>query len=375
MTLLVRRAARRLRRSPGFAALCILTLAVAIGADTAVFSLFDSVLLRPLPYPNADRLLFVGTTVPGLDLPEVGVSDGVYALYRDHQHTLKDIALARTIFVNLAGTEAPRRVPSATATASLFPVLGVQPRLGRNFLRDDEKLGGPAVAILGDRLWHELGSDPQVVGHVLKIDGVPTQVIGVMPPGFAFPDLDTELWLPRRLDVERQSLAYLNDDAIALLAPGSTPQSVATDLGNLVHRLDRFYAARAAKILVNAGIAPIVKTLRDHQVGDLRAVLWLLLGAVGCILAIACANVANLLIVRGEGRQRELAIHSALGAPRRALLGSVLWESLLIGVAAGIAGIAVAWGGLHLLAALRPPALARLAPVFLDAARSLSPPS
>ena len=374
----LRQAARGLRRAPGFTALCVLTLAVGIGADTAVWSLLDAVLLRPLPYPRADRLLWLGHTVPGLDLPEVGMSDGTYVLYRDHRKTLSGLALYRAGFVNLAGTagssadaEPPRRVPSATATASLFSVLGVQPRLGHGFTLADERPGGPAVVLLGDGLWRELGGDRQMIGRTLRIDGVATQVIGVLPPGFAFPEIDTALWLPRRLDPARTSLALLNDDAVARLAPGATREAAAADLGRLAHDLERWWPGRTARVLVKGGIQPLLRPLRDQQVGAVGAVLWLLLGAVGCILAIACANVANLLLVRGEGRRRELAVHAALGAPRRALLGGVLAESLLLGLAAGAVGVLLAGAGLQLLAALRPPSLAHLAPAELNG-RSLA---
>ncbi|HEY8020565.1 MAG TPA: ADOP family duplicated permease [Thermoanaerobaculia bacterium] len=369
MLTLLSRAARGLRRSPGFTALCVLTLAVGIGADTAVWSVLDAVLLRPLPYPRSERLMWIGHTVPGLGLSLVGLSDGTYALYRAHQRSFSDLALYRAGPVNLAGEHGPVRVPAATATASLFHVLGVGPRLGRSFDAAEDRPGGRAVALVGDRLARQLGGGARprpVVGRLLRIDGVPTEVIGVMPAGFAFPDLDTELWLPRRVDPERTNLAELNDDAVGRLSPGATRRSATADLERTARALERWVPGRVAKILVGAHIEPVVMPLRDQQVGDVGQLLWILFGAVGCILAIACANVANLLLVRGEGRQRELAIHAALGAPRRLLLGGVLAESLLIGLAAGAAGVALAWGGLRLLAALRPPALSRLTPASLD---------
>ncbi len=368
--MLIRRAARSLRRTPAFTALAVLTLAVGIGAVTSVFSVVDAVLLRPLPYAQADRLVWIGTTVPGLTLPEVGVSDGLFTVYRDHQRALAELALYRSGPVNLvvAGSagEAPRRVPAATATASLFPLLGVRPRLGRAFERTDELPGGPPIALLSDPLWRQLGADRGILGRLLKIDGVATQVVGVMPAGFAFPDLDTALWLPRRLEPLKTSLAALNDDAIGRLAPGATRRSVEADLRRLASGLASYLPGGTAALLVKGRIAPIVRSFRDQQVGDVGAVLWTLLGAVFCILAIACANVASLFLVRGEGRERERAIQAALGAPRRALLGGVLAESLLVAAAAGAGGVALAWGGLRLLAALRPPALVGLTPAALD---------
>jgi putative ABC transport system permease protein len=364
---LIPRAARALRRAPGFTALCVLTLAVGIGADAAVFGVLDAVLLKPLPYPRAERLVWIGHAVPGLGLvPSVGTSDGLYALYRDHQRTFDDVALYRAGPVNLAGENGPRRLPAVTATASLFRVLGVAPRLGRSFSPAEERPGGPAVALASDRLARELGGGRRAIGRVLRVDGVPTEIVGILPTGFAFPDLDTALWLPRRVDPVRNSLAALNDDALARLAPGATLRSAQADLARLAGELDRWVPGGVAKILARGHITPLVVPLRDQQVGNAGPVLWILFGAVGCILAIACANVAGLLLVRGEGRQRELAVHAALGAPRRALLGGVLAESLLVGLAAGALGIPLAWGGLRLLAALRPPALARLAPASLD---------
>jgi putative ABC transport system permease protein len=369
---LLKRALRSLRRTPGFTGLAVLTLAVGIGATTAVFSLLDAVLLRPLPFPRAERLVWIGHTVPGLNLPEVGVSDGTYLLYREHRRALSDIGLLRVGSVNLvtapAGlAEPPRRVPSALVTASLFDVLGVGPRLGRSFTPAEEQLGGPAVVLIGDALFRELGGNRKVLGRKLKIDGVESEVIGVLPPDFAFPFPETALWLPRRLDPARTSLAALNDDGVGRLAPGATRQAAAADLSRLARGLDRYLPGATASLLVRTGFAPIVKPLRDRQVGDLGAVLWMLLLAVGCILAIACANVANLLVVRGEARARERAIHAALGAPRRLLLSGVLAESLLLGLAAGAAGILLAGAGLRLLTAFRPPALHRFAPPAIDA--------
>ncbi len=361
MTLL-RRAARSLSRARAFTALAVLTLAVGIGADAAVFGVLDSVLLKALPYPRPERLMWVGHAVPGLGLvPSVGISDGLFALYRDHGRSFSEIALYRAGPVNLALESGPRRLPAATATASLFRVLGVAPEVGRIFSPAEERPGGPAVALASDALAHELGGPRSVLGRVLHVDGVPTEIVGVLPPGFAFPEIDTDLWLPRRVDPLRNHLAALNDDAVGRLRPGATESSARADLARLDGELDRWIPGAVAKLLVRGRLAPVVMPLRDQQVGSAAAVLWMLFGAATAILAIACANVAGLLLVRGEGRQRELAVHAALGAPRGALLGGVLAESLLVGLAAGALGVPLAAGGLRLLAALRPPALARFA--------------
>jgi predicted permease len=364
---LISRAAQGLRLAPGFTALCVLTLGVAIGADTAVFSLVDAVLLRPLPYPRADRLVGLWHTLPALGLKQVGQSDATYLLYRAHRHALAEMAIYRAGLVNLTGGDAPERVPSARVTSTLFTVLGVAPVLGRGFAAAEERPGAPPVAVLSDRLWRRrLGGDRRALGRTVRIDGMSVQVIGVMPAGFAFPDLDTALWLPLAIDPAKAAAGALNYDGVGRLAPGVTPAAAAAELNAMARRLDRWLPGTDAKIMVASGFAALVRPLRDDVVGEVGKALWLLFGAVGCILVIACANVANLLIVRGDGRRHELAVYTALGAPRRRLIGGVLAESLLLGLGAGIAGVLLAWGGLGLLASLRPAVLARLAPASID---------
>jgi putative ABC transport system permease protein len=364
---LIGRAAQGLRRAPGFTALCVLTLAVAIGADTAVFSIVDAVLLRPLPYPRAERLVGLWQTLPGLGLEQVGLSDATYLLYRGHRRALAEVGIYRRGLVNLTGGDVPERVPSAQATATLFAVLGVAPALGRAFDPAEERPGAPPVAVLSDALWRrKLGGDPRVLGRTVRIDGVTTQVIGVMPAGFAFPRLDTALWLPLAIDPAKLSTGTLSYDGVGRLAPGATPRMATAELNALARRLDRWLPGEDSKIMVASGFAALARPLRDDVVGEVGKALWVLFGAVACILVIACANVANLLIVRGEGRQKEMAIYTALGAPRGRLIGGVLAESLLIGCGAGVAGMLLAWGGLRLLAALRPAALALLPAPAID---------
>jgi putative ABC transport system permease protein len=361
------RAARGLWRARGFSALCVLTLAVGIGADTAVFSIVDAVLLRPLPYPAAERLVDLHHTIQGLGLPRAGLSDATYLLYKAQCRSLRDLALVRGNPVNVSGTEAPVRVPAAVVTPSLFKVLRVHPRLGRPFADAEGRPGGSPVVIVSDSLWRrQLGGDPAAVSRTLRIDGVVTQVVGVMPAGFAYPDLDTALWLPLRIDPAKTELGALDFHSVGRLAAGATIERAAADLNSVARALDRWLPGEDAQLLAKSGLTVVVQPLRDEQVGKIGQALWVLFGAVGCILAIACANVANLLIVRGEGRQREQAIQSALGSSRRRLIGAVLAESLLLGLAAGLAGLALTWGGVRLLAALRPAALARVSPASVD---------
>jgi putative ABC transport system permease protein len=367
---LIRRAVQGLRRVPGFTALCVLTLAVGIGAESAVFSVVDAVLLRSLPYPRADRLVGLWHELPGLPSIKgpLPISDALYLLYRDHAPAFSGVAIYRTAKFNLMFRDAPERVAGAGVTASLFKVLRVAPHLGHAFTAADERPGAPPVALVSDALWRRrMGADPRAVGSTLRIDGVATQVIGVMPAGFAFPHLDSALWVPQHIDPGKTNVGGFNFTGVARLAGGATPASAAAQLNRLVRGLDRWVPEPTSKLLVNARLAALIHPLRDDQVGGVGQALWLLFGAVGCILVIACANVANLLIVRGEARQRELSVYAALGAPRGQLLGGVLCESLLIGAAGGAGGMLLAWGGVRLLAALQPAALARLAPPSVDA--------
>jgi putative ABC transport system permease protein len=365
---LIRRAAQSLRQVPGFAALCVVTLAVGIGAVIAVYSLVDAVLLRPLPVPAGDRLVVLEQAVPRLELPEAELSPGLFLFYRAHQHAFTGMALFNDGGdVNLSTGAEPVRVPAAAVTSSLFTVLRVGARRGRVFAAAEDRPGTPPVAVLSDALWRrQLGADPGVVGRMVRIDGVATEVIGVMPPEFAFPDLKTALWRPLRIDPANAPLGQLDFGGVGRLAAGSTAASAAVELNRLAASLDRYLTDPTAKVLVAGGLTVRVLPLRHLMVGNAGPAIWLVFGAVGFILAIACANVANLLIVRGEGRQRQLAIYTALGAPRRLLIGAVLAESLLIALAAGVAGLALAWGSVRLIMALRPVALATLAPPVID---------
>ena len=366
---LIRRAVQGLRRVPSFTALCVLTLAVGIGAETAVFSVVDAVLLRALPYPRADRLVGLWHDLPGLPSIKgpLPISDALYLLYRDHAPVFSGVGIYNAAKFNLTFRDAPERVAGATASASVFKVLRVAPRLGHLFTAAEERTGGPPVALVSDALWHRrLGGDPRVLGTVLRIDGVATQVIGVMPAGFAFPEPDSALWLPQRIDPAKVSVGGFNFLGVARLADGASREGAAAELNRRLRELDRWVPEPTSKLLVNARLAAVLHPLRDDQVGRVGAALWMLFGAVGCILVIACANVANLLIVRGEARQRELSVYAALGAPRGQLLGGVLVESLLIGAGGGAGGMLLAWGGVRLLASLQPAALERLAPPSVD---------
>ena len=365
----LRHALRRLRGSPGFALLCVLTLAVGIGAVVTVFSVVNGVLLDPLPYPEADRLVSLSHTAPGLNLPHMPQSPATYLLYQRESHALASVGLYRNVQVNFAGGPSPERLAGASVTPSLLRLLGVPPAMGRGFTEQDGRPpDGARVALLSDRLWRRsFGADPHVLGRTVRIDGVPYDIVGVMRPGFDFPLSETELWIPLAIDPAKAPLGEFSQTGIGRLAPGASSEQAQTELNGLIKDLERrFPGDEAASILAHAGLAARVHPLQEDIVGDFGRVLWILLGAVGCVLLIACANVANLLIVRGEGRRREMAVYTALGAPRGSLVGAVLAESLLLGAAGGALGLLLAAGALRLLNLLGPTELPRLANVRLD---------
>jgi putative ABC transport system permease protein len=362
------RAFRSLSRRPAFAALCIAPLAVGIGASTAIFSLVEGIVLNPLPYRHAGRLVGIWHIAPALTKDEVYVSVPLYLLYASRGRDLEAIALYREGRVNLSGGAVPERVRAATVTASLFRTLEVRPALGRSLDATDEKPGAPRAVVLSDRLWHRrFGADPAVLGRPVRIDGQLRTVAGVMGPDFHFPHPETDLWLPRTLDPGQDSLGDLNDRGIARLRPGVAVAAAQADLNALLSPLDQAFPGEgAARVLARSGFACRLHPLREDVVGKTATTLWLLLGAVGFILLIACANVSSLLVVRGEARQRETAIRIALGAFRRHLVSSALGEGLLFGLAACAVGLLLAWLGTRSLVRLAPANLPRLDEVAID---------
>lgn len=364
----LRSAFRRLVRVPGFTALCVITLAVGIGATTAIFSVVHGVLLSPLPYPDAQALVGLWHRAPGLDMEQVPQSPGTYLFYRQQEETLESVALFSEIRLNLSSGDLPERVPAAAVTPSLSTVLRTPPTLGRAFSEAEGRPGGAPVVLLTDGIWkRRFAADPKIVGRTLPIDGVSRKVVGVLPPGFAFPRPETELWIPLIIDPVQAPLARFSSPGVGRLATGVSPIAAQNRLAGLLHQLEQaFPEDRAAPVLARAGFAPVVRPLRDDLVGDVGRTLWILLGAVGFLLLISCANVANLLLVRAEGQRWETALRSALGASRSQNLLGILAESLLMATGGGLLGVFLAQAGLRLLHQLRPTALPRLEEIALD---------
>ncbi len=364
----VRQAARRLRRRPSFTLASVLTLALGIAAATSVFSLVYGVVLSPLPYPQSDRLVLVSHSAKGLGIEGgLGVTYGFYRFYRERVREATVMAMYGGTDATLTGRGDPVQLRVARATPSLEAVLRVEPLLGRWFTATEGEPGAAAVAVLSHRLWVErFGADPAVLGSTIRLDGTPIDVVGVMPAGFAFPEAETALWLPRV--VPASGIGGWNEQAVARLRPGATPQSLEAELARMlpVLREQSDDPARVKEYLDDAGIAPRIVTLKESVVADVRPMLWILLGTVGFVLLIAVANVANLFLVRAEDGQRESAVRTALGATRGRLARGFLAETLLLAGSAGLIGIGAASVAIRVLQGRAPIDVPRLAEVSLD---------
>jgi len=365
----IRQVVRKLLRTPGFTAVAVLTLAVGIGANTAIFSVVEGVLLRPLPYPDADRLVGMWHTAPGMDIPQFEQSNTSYTLYRERSRTFEQIGLVGRRTVTLSGDGEPIRVASATATASLFRVLGVPADRGRTFTEDEDDPGGPNVVVLGHDLWSErYGGSPDVLGRTVSIDGEPFEVIGVMPAGFRYPTVETQLWTPHVIEPAELGLANFSFWGIGRLAPGATIDEARTELASILPLMPELYPGEIrAGMMEAAGFAPVLHPMKEDVVGDVGSMLWILLGTVGFVLLIACANVANLFLVRAEGRQREMAVRKAMGAGRADVIRAYLTESLVLSLTGGAVGAGLALLGVRLLVAMGPENLPRLGEIGLHA--------
>ncbi len=365
----LRQLIRRLVARPGFTALAILTLGLGIGATVAIFSLVYGILIRPLPYAESERLVMLWHTAPALGVEEFNQSYGSYTHYREQGESFEEVALYDTRTFNLIGEGEPERLLATRASASLFDVLRVDAAVGRLFDAEEDQPGGPQVVVLGHGYWQRrFGGSPSVIGRTVQLSESAWEVIGVMPEGFAFPSAEVDLWVPHPIDPADLPEVDFSFDAVARLRPGVTPEQASIEVDSLLARLpDAYPGALSREMIAQSGIGAYVTPLRDSVVGSIAQILWVLLATVGFVLLIACANVANLVLVRTEGRQRELAVCAALGASRGRLTRQLLLESLVLAAGGGLLGISLAWVGIRLLHATDPVDLPRLAEVTLSA--------
>ncbi|HET7631660.1 MAG TPA: ABC transporter permease [Gemmatimonadaceae bacterium] len=371
----LRHAARRLRRAPGFATAAALTLALGIGGAAAVFTVVNGVLLQPLPYPRADRLVDVTHTLSLSGLTRVAQSDATYLMYATDNRAFTGFGIYRATSVNLhtlgGSTGAPpERLAAALATPSLFRVLGAAPLRGRGFTDADAQPGAVPVALISRGVWQRTFGGADVLGRHVSVDGVDREIIGVMPASFHFPDARTGIWIPLQLDPAHTNSAAFDYTGIARLRDGATIPSAAADLQRLLPQVPVVYPGRLTAGAIKVMKMQVdVRPLRDVLVGNVGHVLWIVFGAVGLLLLLACANVANLLLARAEGRQRELAVRRALGAGRALLLQDSLSEAFLLALIGAVIGVLLASAGVTLLKTLPMGAsIPRMADVHVDAA-------
>ncbi|MCH9648348.1 MAG: ABC transporter permease [Deltaproteobacteria bacterium] len=360
----LRLALRSFRREPGFFFVALLTLALGIGASSAIFTAVNAVVLRPLPYEEPENLVMVLEQNLQRGWKWYSVSPANFLDWRKQVEVFEDIAaysLYSDTGYNLTGGSEPERVVSSAVSASFFEVFRAQALRGRTFLPTEDEPGQDRVVVISHGLWQRrFGADPNMVGRQVKLDGTSHEVVGVMSPGFAYPE-GTELWLPLAFDAkEKANRTVRSLFVVGRLAEGTSVTAAQTHLDTVASRLEQAYPES------NSGFGVVVHRLHDRVVGNVRSAMLVLLGAVGFLLLIACANVANLVLVRASGRQKEFALRQALGASRRRMAGQLFAESLLLAVCGGLLGLLLAILGNRLLVTAAPANLPRLGEISLD---------
>src|SRR3954468_23278508 len=356
----IRYAIRMLAKSPAFTFIAVLTLALAIGANTAIFSVVNAVLLRPLPYPDAEQLVQVFGNQP--TLPEAPTSPANFLEWRAENQVFTHIATYVGQGLNLTGTDKPERVIGARVSADLFQLLGVQPALGRDFTAEEDRDGGNRVAILSYEFWqHRFAGDPNAIGRTITMSDQTYTIVGVMPRGFAFPSTRAQVWTPVAFNSAERATRDTNFiDVVARLKPGVSLEQAQANMNAVAQSQAQRYPE------TNTGIGVKVVSLQEQMVGDVRPMLVVLFGAVAFVLLIACANVANLLLARAAARHRERAIRGALGASRSRVVRLLLTESVLLAIVGGPVGLILAIWSLDFLVSLKPANLPRLAEIGVN---------
>lgn len=355
----VRFALRQLTKAPGFSTVAILTLALGIGATTAIFSVVNGVLLRPLPYPDPDALVRVHETIP--QYGRFSVAPATFLDWRDQNTSFDRLAVYGGSSATFAWSSGPERVPGAVVSWDMFPLLRATPTLGGNFTPEQDAPGGDNVIIISHGLWQSrFGADPQVVGTTVTVNGLPTTILGVMPPDFYFPTRAVEYWMPIALNPSSATRGGHYLGVVGRLKDGVRIEQANTEMAGISERLGEQYPD------ASAGESAEVVSLKEQVVGRIRPALITLLIAVGVVVLIACANVANLLLVRASVREKEVAIRTALGAGRQRLVFQMLAESLVLAVVAGVLGLALAYAAIPAIQTLSAGSIPRVADVTID---------
>jgi predicted permease len=371
----LRRALRTLPRRPAFTFAAVLTLALGIGAATAIFSVVYSVLIKPLPYPHSSELVRIRHSAAALNTNDLASAPSMYLTYRKENRTFADIGVWSNGGETLTSPDGTERVRSLRVTYGVLQALGVQPLRGRWFTEAEHAPAaeGPDPVILSHAFWQSrFGGDATGLGRELLINGRQSQVVGIMPPDFRFLDMtpQPDVIVTVRLDPAREAIGGFGFDALARLKPGVTPAEASADIERMLPiwldawpMVPGFSVTKEA--MANWRITPVVRSLKDDLVGGVASALWVLMGAIGAVLLVACANIANLMLVRADARRHELAVRAALGAGRGRIAQELLVESLVIGVAGGVLGLTLAYAGLELLVAIGPSNLPRVDEISL----------
>jgi predicted permease len=359
---------RKLTRAPLFTTVAVLTLAVGIGSNAAIFSVVNGVLLKPLPFEDPESLVGIWHTAPGLGFDEVNQSPALHFTYADESRTFSTVGMWDNSSATVTGLDEPEVVQTMMVTHQTLPMLGIDPALGRTFTPEEDSPDGARTALLSHTYWRDrFGEDPTILGRTIVVDGISREIIGVMPDDFRFLRYEPALYLPFRFDPAEVFMGNFSYQAIGRLAPGATVEQANADVERMLPiAVERYPGGLTLGMLREARVGGLVRPLKTDVVGDVGSVLWVLLGTVGIVLLIACANVANLFIVRAEGRHREIAVRTAMGAGRRQVTGQLLLESVVLAVVGGATGLVLAFAGLRFLVSLGPESLPRLQEIGLD---------
>ncbi len=366
----VKFALRRLRRTPAFAAVAILTLALGIGATTAVFSVVNGVLLRPLPFEEPEQLVGVWHSAPGWGVSRwMPQSPATYFTYREESRVFEDIGIWNNFQVTVTGLDQPERVTALLVTDGTLPILRVTPILGRTFTAEDDLPDAAPTVMLSHGYWRlRFGGDADVIGRTLTIDGRQYEIIGVTPPGFDLFQIDPAVFLPYRFD--RSQAAVFGDlsyPAVARLRPGVTIEAANADVARMIPlALEKFPGGIGPSDIESVQLGPDVHPLIVDAVGNVGTTLWIILGTVGIVLLIACANVANLFLVRAEGRRQEVAIRTAVGADRGRIARHFFVESVTLAGLGGVVGLGLAWFGIDAFVAMGSQQLPRTTEIAIE---------
>lgn len=363
---------RRLARTPMFTTIAAVTLALGIGANSAIFSVINGILLKPLPYQYPDELIDLNHSAPGVNFAEADAAPFLYFTYREQGRSFQSLGLYKWDSRTVTGLAEPEEAQCLNVTAEVLPMLGVKPALGRWFSEQDDAPGSSPTMVLLYGWWQSrFGGDHSVIGRRITVNGAAYEIIGVMPADFRFLDRDAAFMLPLQLDRNKAILGDFDYPAIARLKPGVTLEQASADVARMIPIALRSFPPSpgfTVKEFEEVRLAPRLQLLKQKLTGNVGKTLWVLMGTLGMVLLIACANVANLLLVRAEGRQQELAIRAALGAGWRHIARELLMESVALGLLGGALGLGLAYGAVRLLVALAPAHLPRLAEIAIDPA-------